>query len=195
MTKDLQIVYFMVIICSTRVCLHSESIKINHTYSGKGKLISQTVSVFVLLQTHSLLRDKAPDRGGEPSPRVLRVAAAAQLAPRTMSHTLTCAAKTSSPICSITNQVRPQLQVLFFSPLFGVLWFSRSECLVFMGLFFLMLYSILSQGVYGVVYFFLLLSVVLSHYKLQFVTVMKYGALRSWNSDVSCQNNFLKLYM
>lgn len=136
MTKDLQIVYFMVIICSTRVCLHSESIKINHTYSGKGKLISQTVSVFVLLQTHSLLRDKAPDRGGEPSPRVLRVAAAAQLAPRTMSHTLTCAAKTSSPICSITNQVRPQLQVLFFSPLFGVLWFSRSECLVFMGLFF-----------------------------------------------------------
>lgn len=66
---------------------------------------------------------------------------------------------------------------------------------MFMGLFFLMLYSILSQGVYGVVYFFLLLSVVLSHYKLQFVTVMKYGALRSWNSDVSCQNNFLKLYM
>lgn len=63
---------------------------------------------------------------------------------------------------------------------------------MFMGLFFLMLYSILSQGVYGVVYFFLLLSVVLSHYKLQFVTVMKYGALRSWNSDVSCQNNFLK---
>lgn len=151
MTKDLQIVYFMVIICSTRVCLHSESIKINHTYSGKGKLISQTVSVFLLLQTHSLLRDKTPNRGGEPSPRVLRVAAAAQLAPRTMSHTLTCAAKTSSPICSITNQVRPQLQVLFFFLLFGVLWFSRSECLVFMGLFFLMLYSILSQGVYGVV--------------------------------------------
>lgn len=35
-------------------------------------------------------------------------------------------------------------------------------------------------------------TVVLSHYKLQFVTVMKYGALRSWNSDVSCQINFLK---
>lgn len=148
MTKDLQIVYFMVIICSTRVCLHSERIKINHTYSGKGKLISQTVSVFLLLQTHSLLRDKAPNRGGEPSPRVLRVAAAAQLAPRTMSHTLTCAAKTSSPICSITNQVRPQLQVLFFSHFLVFCGFrARSVWCLWDFFYVVFLYSILSQGV------------------------------------------------
>lgn len=57
--------------------------------------------------------------------------------------------------------------------------------------FFNVVFDIVTRRLWSCI-IFLLLSVVLSHYKLQFVTVMKYGALRSWNSDVSCQNNFLK---
>lgn len=64
---------------------------------------------------------------------------------------------------------------------------------MFMGLFLccILVFDIVTRRLRSCI-IFLLLSVVLSHYKLQFVTVMKYGALRSWNSDVSCQNNFLK---